>query len=110
MAGLGDSLDLTIRFHTLPATSLGEYIETTFTARRRAIRTGLLRAAALANRIDRHSACLARAAASLRRAAAAAPQLSDWRALARAQDRMLNRLHTLRAGHAAGGEALASWR
>ena len=78
--------------------------------RRRAIRAGLLRAAALANRIDRQSACLARAAASLRQAAAAPPQLSDWRALARAQDRMLNRLHTLRAGHAAAGEALASWR
>lgn len=102
-----DSLDLTIRFHTLPAASLGEYIETAFTVRRNAIRAGIIRAAALANRIDPRSVCLARAAASLRQAAAASPQLSNWRALARAQDRMLNRLHTLRARYAVRTRAIA---
>jgi succinoglycan biosynthesis protein ExoV len=102
-----ESLDLTIRFQALPAASLGESIETAFAPRRRAIRAGLACAAALANRIDQRSACLGRAAASLRLAAAGTPQLSDWRALGRAQERMLNRLHTLRADRGARGEARA---
>jgi succinoglycan biosynthesis protein ExoV len=92
-----ESLDVTIRFQALRAASLGEWIETAFTPRRRAFRAGLACAAALANRIGQRSACLDRAAASLRLAAAGTPQLSDCRALGRAQDRMLNRLHTLRA-------------
>jgi succinoglycan biosynthesis protein ExoV len=99
------SLDLTIRFQALPAASLGEYIETAFTPRRRATRAGLVGAVALANRMDRRSGRLDRAAASLCRAAASPAQLSNGRSLARAQDRMLNRLHTLRAGYAAGGGA-----
>ena len=97
------SLDLAIRFQALPAASLGEYIETAFTPRRRVVRSGLAQAVALANRIDRRSGCLGRAAASLRRAAASPAQLSHGRSLARAQDRMLSRLQTLRVGYAARG-------
>jgi succinoglycan biosynthesis protein ExoV len=97
-----ESVDLTVRFQALPAASLGEYVETTFPVRRRAARVGVAYAVAVANRIDRRAACLGRAAASLRRASASAPQLSDWRALGRAQERMLNRLHTLRAGRVTG--------
>jgi len=94
-----EALDLTIRFRTLPASSPREYVETAFTPRRHAIRAGLARAAALANRIDRRPVHLDRAATALRQAAATPPQLSNCRALGRAQDRMLNRLHTLRAAH-----------
>jgi succinoglycan biosynthesis protein ExoV len=99
-----DALDLTIRFHALPPSSAREYIETAFTPRRRAIRAGLAQAAALANRIDRRTVHLDRAATSLRQAASAAPQLSNCWTLTRAQDRMLNRLHTLRAAHDAKGQ------
>ena len=102
-----DALDLTIRFHALPASSPREYVETAFTPRRHAIRAGLARIAALADRIDRRSIHLDRAAASLRQAAAAEPQLSNGLTLARAQDRMLARLDTLRADHAARGGAIA---
>jgi succinoglycan biosynthesis protein ExoV len=102
-----DALDLTIRFQALPASSPREYIETAFTPRRHAIRAGLARVAVLANRIDRRSVHLARAAASLRQAAAAEPQLSNSPTLARAQDRMLARLVTLRADHPARGGGVA---
>jgi succinoglycan biosynthesis protein ExoV len=96
-----ESLAVMIRFQALPAASLGEWIETAIAPRRRAFRAGLACTAALANRIDQRSACLDRAAASLRLAAAGTPQLSDCRSLGRAQERMLNRLHTLRAGRGA---------
>jgi succinoglycan biosynthesis protein ExoV len=97
-----ESLDVTIQFQALPAASLGEWIEAAYAPRRRAFRAGLACAVALANRFDQQSRCLDRAAASLRLAAAGMPQLSDCRALGRAQERMLNRLHTLRAGRAIG--------
>ncbi len=100
-----DALDLTIRFHTLPASSPREHLETVFTPRRHAIRAGLDRAATLANRIGRQTAHLDRAAAALRQAAATPPQLSNRRALGLAQDRMLNRLHTLRAARDARGQS-----
>ena len=99
-----DALDLTIRFHTLPASSPRERLETAFTPRRHAIRTGLAGVAALANRIGPRTACLDRAATALRQAATADPQLSNHLALDRAQTRMLNRLHTLRAAHDARGQ------
>lgn len=117
-----ESLDLTVRFHALPASSPRESLETGFAALGRArwyrlARTGTLTAGRLIERIDRRSLHLDRAAAALRRAVAATPQLSDDRALARAQTRMLGRLRTLRArDHTAVYElpprptALASWR
>jgi len=98
-----EALDLTIRFQALPAASLGEFFQTAFAPRRRVVRAGLDCAAALGDRLDRRSICLGRAAAALRLAAAGTPQLSNWRSLGRAQERMLNRLHTLRAGRAARG-------
>jgi succinoglycan biosynthesis protein ExoV len=98
-----EALDLTIRFHALPASSPREYIETAFTPRRHAVRAGLARAAALANRIDRRTAHLDRAADSLRQATIAPPQLSNCRALTCAQDHMLDRVHLLRASHDARG-------
>ena len=96
-----DTLALAIRFQALPASSPRERVETAFTPRRRAIRTGIARAGALAERFDRRSTCLDRAAAALRRAAEAPPQLSHCQTLCNLQERMLNRLHTLRAGHGA---------
>ena len=102
-----DALDLPIRFHLLPASSPREYIETAFTPRRHAVRAGLARLAALADRLDRREIHLARAAAALRRAAAAEPQLSDGAVLARSQGRMLACLDTLRANHPSRGVAVA---
>jgi succinoglycan biosynthesis protein ExoV len=96
-----NTLDLTIRFQALAASSPRERIEVAFIARRRLLRAGIAHAAALAQRFDHRSACLDRAAAALRRAAEAPPQLSLCQTLQDAQERMLNRLHTLRAGRGA---------
>ena len=92
-----DSLDLTIRFQVLPASSPRERVETAFTPHRRAFRTAVARAGALAQRYDHRTCHLDRAAAALRQAAGATPQLSGCRALDRGRERMLNRLDTLRA-------------
>ncbi len=105
-----DSLALTVRFQPLPASSARERVETAFTPRRRAMRTGLAGAAALAERLDRRSTQLDRAVAALRRAADAPPQLSDCGTLCTAQERMLDRLHTLRAARQAKqGQGLRPW-
>ena len=101
-----DSLDLTIRFHPMPASTPRERLEAIFAPKGRGLRTCLSYACALAQRVDRRNACLDRAVAALRQAAAAAPQLSPDRDLARAQGRMLDRLRTFRAdqdGSAAWG-------
>jgi succinoglycan biosynthesis protein ExoV len=97
----GDSLGLTIRFQALPASSPREHVETTFTPRRRITRAGVARAGAWAERFDCRSIHLDHAVAALRQAADAPPQLSHSRTLSDVQDRMLNRLHTLRVAHAA---------
>jgi succinoglycan biosynthesis protein ExoV len=108
-----DSLDLTIRFHAMPASTPRERLEALFAPNRHSLRTCLGYACALAQRIDRRAAHLDHAVAALRQAAGAAPQLSRGRDLARAQGRMLDRLHTFRAdqdGSAArGGRAGARW-
>jgi succinoglycan biosynthesis protein ExoV len=101
-----DSLDLTIRFHAMPASTPRERLEAIFAPKGRSLRTCLDLACALAQRLDRGAACLDRAVGALRQAAAAAPQLSPDRDLARAQGRMLDRLRTFRAdqdGSAAWG-------
>jgi succinoglycan biosynthesis protein ExoV len=92
-----DSLSLTIRFQALPASSPRERAETAFTPHRRITRAGVASASALAERFDRRSIYLDRATAALRQAAGAPAQLSNSRTLCDVQDRMLNRLHTLRA-------------
>jgi succinoglycan biosynthesis protein ExoV len=103
-----DALGLTVRFQPLPASSPREYIETAFAVRAATRCGGLAHAGALiAGRLFEHaghpSIRLDHAAAALRRAATAAPQLSDGSRLARAQMRMLDRLQTLRAGTARQG-------
>jgi succinoglycan biosynthesis protein ExoV len=98
-----DAMDLTIDFQALPASSAREYVETAFTPHRRAFQVGLARAGALAERYDHRTCYLDRAAAALRRAAAATPQLSDCRALTQVQERMLDRLLTLRAAEGRRG-------
>jgi succinoglycan biosynthesis protein ExoV len=108
-----EAMDLTIRLQALPASSAREYVETAFTPHRRAVRVGLARAAALAERYDHRACYLDRAAAALLRAAAAPPQLSACRALTQVQERMLDRLLTLRAaeGRRSGrlNEARSAW-
>jgi succinoglycan biosynthesis protein ExoV len=90
-----DTLDLTLRFHQLPASSLLERARVSPVAAFHAGR-GLL---------DRHAEWLRgvasdwfvdRAACALHRAALAAPQLSCRSVLDRCQTRMLEQLHTLR--------------
>lgn len=90
-----DTLDLTIRFQRLPASSLLE----------RARVSGLTAFHAGRCLLDRHAEPLRhvasdwfieRAARSLHHAAMAAPQLSCRAALDRCQSRMLEQLHTLR--------------
>jgi len=100
-----DTLDLTIRFQALAASSPRERLEVAFIASRRLLRAGIAQAAALAQRFDHRSVYLDRAAAALRRAAEAPPQLSGCHTLRIAQERMLNRLHALRAGRGANTHA-----
>ena len=101
-----DTLDVTLRFHRLPASSLLERARVSRLAAFHAGR-GLL---------DRHAERLRgvasewfvdRAARSLYRAALAVPQLSCRSALDRCQTRMLEQLHTLRQMplHAGQGSA-----
>ncbi len=93
-----DTLGLTIRFRTLAASSPRERIESAFIVRRRVFRAGIAGAGLLADHFGYGAACLDRAAAALQQAAKASPQLSDCQTLGSAQERMLNRLQTLRAG------------
>ena len=93
-----EAQDVTIRFQSLPPSCRQEHIAIAVAPYRRAVRSVAACAGALARRIDCRSAYLERAAAALRGAAAAPSQLSRDRALSRAQVRMLERLHTLRAG------------
>lgn len=88
-----ETLNLAIRFQALAASSPRERIERACVMRHPLLRAAL---ADLRGLIDRRGVYLDHAAASLRRAAAAPPQLSHAAALARAQSRMLARLHTLR--------------
>ena len=93
-----DTLDLTIRFHRLPPSSLLE----------RARLSGLTSFHAGRGLLDRHARHLRpiaapwfldRAARSLQHAALASPQLSCRAALDRCQTRMLDQLHLLRGSH-----------
>jgi succinoglycan biosynthesis protein ExoV len=95
-----ETLDLTIRFQTLAASSPREWIETACASGRPSLRVVLAGVRGPTNRLGSHSFYLDRAAETLRRAAAAAPQLSHPAALARVQSRMLARLRTLRLDRA----------
>lgn len=88
-----EAMDLVPRFQALPASSSREWTDIALSGVRPAPRRALMD---VADRLWRPGPRLDRAAAALRRAAAAEPQLSRTAMLDRVQARMLTRLHTLR--------------
>ncbi len=101
-----DSLNLTIRFQNLPASSLPERARLSRLAAFHAGR-GLLDRHADRLRSVHAQWFLDRAAGALRQAALAEPQLSDRTALDRCQTRMLEQLQLLRRTHLRPGRGSA---
>ena len=94
------ALNLELRFQTLPASSMREWVETSRMAERTPVRqwvrAGWLGSPDIAPRHSLDRRLVEGAAAALRQAAASAPTLSSEKALQRSQDRMLTCLEAVR--------------